>query len=234
MPGQAAIRGLRFAVRVRVVAKYLGQAFLLLAALICVPAAVAVLTGQNEVALRYLAVILVFGACGVASSRMHVAANMLRNEALVITALVFTLSAFAMTFPLMGYGITFVDALFEAVSAITTTGLSTLEGVEQRPASLLFARAWMQWVGGLGILALVLALLIDPGVTWTSPDRRALSLSLAAKMCSSSMTTTNFKRMTRYWCWRTGRIWINSGNASSGRRTNALVVGKKIQRLHSS
>ena len=45
MPGSAAIGGLRFAVRVRVVAKYLGQAFLMLAALTCVPAAVAGITG---------------------------------------------------------------------------------------------------------------------------------------------------------------------------------------------
>jgi trk system potassium uptake protein TrkH len=50
------------------------------------------------------------------------------------------------------------------VSGVTTTGLSTLASVEGRPASFLFARTWLQWVGGLGVLALVLALLIAPGV----------------------------------------------------------------------
>jgi trk system potassium uptake protein TrkH len=64
----------------------------------------------------------------------------------------------------MGYGIPFIDALFEAVSGVTTTGLSTLESVAGRPASFLFARAWTQWIGGLGVLALVLTLIMDPGI----------------------------------------------------------------------
>jgi trk system potassium uptake protein TrkH len=164
MPGSAAIEGLRFAVRVRVVAKYLGQAFLMLAALTCVPAAVAAIAGNTGVALRYLAVILLFAVYGAVTARIRVAANMQRNEALVITALVFMLSGCVMAFPLTGYGLSPVDAIFEAVSGVTTTGLSTLASVEGMPASFLFARAWLQWVGGLGVLALVLALVIEPGV----------------------------------------------------------------------
>lgn len=164
MPGSKSIRGLHFAVRLRVVAKYLGQAFLMLAVLTCVPAAVAGVSGNTGVALRYLAVILLFALFGALTSRLRVSANMQRNEALIITALVFSLSACAMSFPIMGYGIHFADALFEAVSGITTTGLSTLASIEGRPASFLFARAWMQWIGGLGVLALVLALLMEPGI----------------------------------------------------------------------
>jgi len=136
----------------------------MLAVLTCVPAAVAGFTGNAGVALRYLAVILLFAVYGALTARIRVAANMQRNEALVITALVFTLSDCVMAFPLMGYGIPFVDAVFEAVSGVTTTGLSTLGNVEGRPIGFLFGRAWMQWVGGLGVLALVLALLIEPGV----------------------------------------------------------------------
>jgi len=164
MPDSRSIRGLHFAVRVRVVAKYLGQAFLMLAALNCVPAVVAGVSGNTGVALRYLVVIVLFSVYGALTARLRVAPNMQRNEALVITALVFTLSACAMSFPLMGYGIPFIDALFEAVSGVTTTGLSTLAGVEDRPASFLFARAWMQWIGGLGVLALVLTLLMESGI----------------------------------------------------------------------
>lgn len=136
----------------------------MLAALTCVPAVVAAVGGNVDVALRYLAVILLFAVYGAFTARIHVATDMQRNEALVITALVFTLSGCAMAYPLMGYGIPFVDALLEAVSGVTTTGLSTLGSVEDRPAMFLFARAWLQWIGGLGVLALVLALLIDPGV----------------------------------------------------------------------
>ncbi len=158
MPAEGAISGLHFAVRLRVVAKYLGQAFLMLAGLTCVPALVAALGGSTGIALRYLAVNLIFTAYGAVTARIRVPPNMQRNEALVTTALVFTLSAVALAFPLTGYGIPSLDALFESVSDVTTTGLSTLGSVEDKPAVFLFARAWMQWIGGLGVLALVMAL----------------------------------------------------------------------------
>ncbi|MGD2074942.1 MAG: potassium transporter TrkG [Gammaproteobacteria bacterium] len=164
MPDSSAIRGLHFAVRPRVIAKYLGQAFLVLAVLTCVPAAVALLGGATAVALRYLGVIAGFALYGALTAWIRVPPNMQRNEALVITALVFTLSSCVMAFPLAGYGIAFIDALFEAVSGVTTTGLTVLASVEDKPAAFLFGRAWLQWVGGLGVLVLVLALLLEPGV----------------------------------------------------------------------
>lgn len=68
-----------------------------------------------------------------------------------------------MSYPMMGAGLAFTDAFFEAVSAVTTTGASVLATVEDKPATFLFARAWMQWYGGLGIVVLALAVLIEPG-----------------------------------------------------------------------
>jgi trk system potassium uptake protein TrkH len=60
---------------------------------------------------------------------------------------------------MMATGVPFLDALFEAVSGITTTGLTTMGSVEDKPASFLFSRAWMQWYGGLGIIVLSVAIL---------------------------------------------------------------------------
>ena len=57
-------------------------------------------------------------------------------------------------------GLTPGDALFEAVSGITTTGLSTIEHIADRSPALWFARAWMQWYGGLGIVVLSVGLLM--------------------------------------------------------------------------
>jgi trk system potassium uptake protein TrkH len=164
MAGSSAIRGLHFAVRPRVIAKYLGQGSLVLALLTAVPALVALFTGSTAAALRYLAVIAGFAIYGALTARLPAAPNLQRNEALVITALVFALSACALAYPMTAYGISFVDALFEAVSGVTTTGLSVLASVEDKPAGFLFGRAWLQWVGGLGVLVLVLALLMEPGV----------------------------------------------------------------------
>ena len=52
----------------------------------------------------------------------------------------------------------FVDALFETASGLTTTGATILDSVETMPPSILFWRSETQWMGGMGVLVLFLAL----------------------------------------------------------------------------
>lgn len=52
--------------------------------------------------------------------------------------------------------VSYLDALIEAVSGLTTTGVTVLHGLDGLPHSLLFWRALTQWVGGLGIFTLFL------------------------------------------------------------------------------
>ena len=52
----------------------------------------------------------------------------------------------------------FVDALFETASGLTTTGATILDAVEGMPPSVLFWRSETQWMGGMGVLVLFLAL----------------------------------------------------------------------------
>ncbi len=53
----------------------------------------------------------------------------------------------------------FVDALFESVSGLTTTGSSILSNVEGLSKSLLFWRNFTNWIGGMGVLVFVMAVL---------------------------------------------------------------------------
>ena len=82
---------------------------------------------------------------------------------MVLVALMFLFTPLAMSYPMMSSGLGFLDALFEAISGVTTTGLSTKATLVGAPATFLFARAWMQWYGGLGIVVLSLALVMQPG-----------------------------------------------------------------------
>ena len=82
------------------------------------------------------------------------------NEALAITGLAFLIAPLVMVWPLVGLGIAPLDAWFESVSGVTTTGLTTLRDVSDRTGDFLFLRAWMQWYGGLGIAALTVALIM--------------------------------------------------------------------------
>jgi trk system potassium uptake protein len=58
----------------------------------------------------------------------------------------------------------FVDALFESVSGFTTTGASILVDIEALPKGLLLWRSFIQWLGGMGIIVLSIAILPFLGV----------------------------------------------------------------------
>ena len=70
------------------------------------------------------------------------------------------LSAFgALPFVISGCIPSYVDALFEVVSGFTTTGSSILTEVESLPRCLLFWRSFTHWIGGMGVLVFVMAIL---------------------------------------------------------------------------
>jgi trk system potassium uptake protein TrkH len=151
---------LAYAVRFPVVAKYLGQLALVLAFLTLAPLTVSLLSGEHDAARRYGLIVAALVVMALPAVRLRAAAHVQINEALVIVALAFVLSPLLMSYPMMAAGLSFGDALFEAISGITTTGLTVLDRPEDAPPSLLFARAWMQWYGGLGIVVLSVALLL--------------------------------------------------------------------------
>jgi trk system potassium uptake protein TrkH len=156
---------LQYAVRPAILCKYFGQLCIVLAALSVVPFAVSLIFKDYLVSIRYGVVIGSVLAVGLCCSRLKSSAKMQNNEAMVITALIFLFSPLVMIWPVMGSGLTFADALFETISAVTTTGLSTAATLTDKSQSFLFSRAWIQWVGGLGIVVLSMAILIQPGVT---------------------------------------------------------------------
>ncbi len=147
------------------VLKYFGQLLLALAVLTTVPLIVSLLFGDYNVSVRYATVIGVIGTTGLLCSRLPAPKRMQNNEAMVITALIFLVSPLVMTWPVMASGFAFSDAIFETISAVTTTGLSTAVNLPEKTQTFLFARAWMQWTGGLGMVVLSMAVLIQPGLT---------------------------------------------------------------------
>ena len=83
------------------------------------------------------------------------------REGFVITALSWVvLSVFgAVPFVVSGYIPSMVDAVFETASGFTTTGASILTDVEALPNGLLFWRSFTHWIGGMGVLVFVIAIL---------------------------------------------------------------------------
>lgn len=83
------------------------------------------------------------------------------REGFIIVALAwFVVSVFgALPFWISGAIPNFIDSLFETVSGFTTTGASILTNVEAMPMSLLYWRSFTHWLGGMGVLVFVLAIM---------------------------------------------------------------------------
>jgi len=158
------VRALRYSVRPRPVLKYFGQLCIVLALLTLVPLVVSILLGDYRVTLRYAIVVTGVFIMGFFLRRLPTVKRVQTNEAMVVTALIFLFAPMVMTWPTMASGLSFIDALFETISGVTTTGLSVTASVADKPAIFLFSRAWMQWVGGLGIVILFVATMIRPGL----------------------------------------------------------------------
>ena len=158
------MRALRYSVRPLPVLKYFGQLCIVLALLTLVPLVVSILVGDYRVTFRYSIIVVGVFTIGFFLQRLPTPKRVQTNEAMVITALIFLFAAMVMTWPIMASGLDFVDALFETISGVTTTGLSVTASVADKSAIFLFSRSWMQWVGGLGIVIFSVATMIRPGL----------------------------------------------------------------------
>lgn len=201
---------LTYAVRMPVLAKYLGLLAYMLALLTLAPLGAAVIFQDYHIALRYLGVIAVLLIFWGVSRSIAEPRQIQTNEALTIVALAFVFSPLLMCFPFMGSGLTFYNALFEAISAVTTTGLSVTTDLADKSQTFLFARSWMQWYGGLGIVVLSVAMLMGSQVT-----SRSLSMPLGGETLATTTRTHARKMLIIYGLLTvTGIVvvWLISGN----------------------
>ncbi len=91
-----------------------------------------------------------------------------RDGFLLVSLIWSVLPAFA-TLPLLLHlpELSFTDAYFETMSGLSTTGATVLSNLDRLPASINFWRCLLQWIGGMGILVLMVAILPLLGVGGT-------------------------------------------------------------------
>jgi len=86
------------------------------------------------------------------------------KHAMVIAAIAWLWAALMGSFCLIhSTNVSFLNAYFESMSAWTGTGISIYTDVEVLPKSILFLRSLEQWVGGLGVIIVIIGILIRPG-----------------------------------------------------------------------
>ena len=87
--------------------------------------------------------------------------RMMARQAFLMTALSWVALVFFASLPLTfsALDLSFTDAIFEAMSGLTTTGSTVIEGLDSAPSGVLIWRALLQWLGGIGIIVMAIAVL---------------------------------------------------------------------------
>ena len=145
----------------RMVFYMIGQIIKLEAAVLLLPALVALLYGESCLwaILATAAIALAAGFALTLISRPSSQVIFAREGFVIVALSWLALSAVgALPFFLSGEIPSYIDAFFETVSGFTTTGASILTNVEAMSHGLLFWRSFTHWVGGMGVLVLIMAI----------------------------------------------------------------------------
>ncbi len=140
----------------------LGKIVILQAVLMTLPLLCGIIYGEKEVFSFLFAIAIALGIGLVLTfSAKPKDKNIFAREGFVIVALTWiVMSAIgALPFVLSGTIPSYTDAFFETVSGFTTTGASIIsKGIEEMPKCILFWRSFTHWIGGMGVLVLVMAI----------------------------------------------------------------------------
>lgn len=146
----------------KIIFNILGMLLLIEGVFLLVSAAVAIFYNEYDI----FALLITSGLCfligGIAWYTTRLADKTIgKREGYVIVSLCWVIFSLvgALPFVISGAIPSYTDAFFETMSGFTTTGASILNDIEAVPHGLLFWRSLTQWIGGLGMIVLSLAIL---------------------------------------------------------------------------
>ena len=151
----------------RMVLYVIGQMIKIESLLLLLPFITSLIYHENSSSLAFAITIAITLACGFFCSLISNPKSRViyAKEGFVIVSITWIiLSAFgALPYFISGEIPSYIDAFFETVSGFTTTGSSILTDVESMSHSCLFWRSFTNWIGGMGVLVLIMA--INPNVS---------------------------------------------------------------------
>jgi trk system potassium uptake protein TrkH len=139
----------------------LGFLLVLLAATMLLPAIVDIVHGNSDWRSFVLSagVTLFAGGLFILATHDREAIQLDLRQAFLLTTLAWTIVPIFAAMPLISLGHGYTDAFFEAISGLTTTGSTVFTGLDHLPPGILLWRSLLQWVGGIGIIVMVIVLL---------------------------------------------------------------------------
>ena len=144
----------------RMIFRVLGLLLQCLAALMLLPLIAGLCYGENV--MNFVITIIAAAAAGFLLARVKPkSTGIFAREGFVIVGLGWiVISLFgALPFVISGSIPNYIDAVFETVSGFTTTGATILNDIESMPRADLFWRSFTHWIGGMGVLVFIMAVL---------------------------------------------------------------------------
>lgn len=154
---------------IRMMIYVLGQIALTVAATMLIPFILALSYGETNTPLAFgltIGALAVFGVLSILKKPKNTNINSRAGYALVALAWLFISLFGCLPFYISREIPRFIDCFFETVSGFTTTGATIISNVETMSKSLLFWRSFTHWIGGMGVLVFVIAVLPkgDPSI----------------------------------------------------------------------
>ncbi len=151
-----------------VILRILGALLVLFSLASVPPAMVAWLYHEPEIAVfAYTFVVTLFTGLGLWLPFTHTEHELRPRDGFLITAMFWSVLSLFGSIPFLlmkAPELSFTDAFFESMSGLTTTGATVITGLENLPRSILFYRQQLQWLGGMGIIVLAVAILPMLGI----------------------------------------------------------------------
>lgn len=144
--------------RNKLVLKYIGKVLIGYSILLIIPFIVGII--YKEFSLSFLLSAIISLMIGLILSNLKADnVNIYAKDGFKIVTISWIVISLIGAIPIMLLGkVNMVDAIFEAVSGFTTTGATIFDEVEHLPKCLLFWRDFMHFIGGMGVLAFVMAI----------------------------------------------------------------------------
>ncbi len=114
--------------------------------------------GALLVFVKTLVAILFVGLIGLVITR-NVKSELSQKDGFVIIVMFWVVLSLAGAIPFYLSGMSLIDSIFESMSGITTTGATVISNLDGLPESILFYRQLLQWMGGMGLIVLAIAVM---------------------------------------------------------------------------
>ncbi len=151
--------------RLRYIVNALSLVMMYISLVLLLPVVVALITRDTDSVLPFMSAAVISAGFGYLmrklvpkSSELSNLNDIKKSEALFIVAGTWVMFALIAAIPYLFYNLSVINSLFEAASGITTTGATILTSYDY-PMALFFWRSLTQWLGGLGIIVLFIAVL---------------------------------------------------------------------------